>query len=495
MNVTIRVDSSLELGTGHAVRCLALAEAIRLQGGRCRFVSARATPWVERAIRAAGHELVGIECPDWAAPSSGLAWSADLQLGDAAATLAAAPDSRWVVVDHYGLDAIWERTVRAEGQLCLAIDDLGRLHACDLLLDQTLHADAEARYRDSTAGQRLLGPRFALLRPGFADAHRSATVREAAVRRLFLMMSGSDPLDMTGLALDAVEQAGLSDVVVDVVTGSAHPKLDTLRSRVARHPGWTLQIDTDRVHELMLGADLAIGAGGTATWERCALGLPTLALEIAENQRDLLREAALAGLLHAVPGPPDAARLAAHLGVLAESGALRALISRRALAAVDGRGALRVAAAMRPADIELRPATPDDSAALLAWRNAPAVRASSRSADPIAPAAHKAWFQSVLESPDRHLLIGERTGNAVGVVRFDRLGVDSAEVSIYLTPSARPGDGTPLLRAAESWLKAVEPGIRSIIAEILPGNQRSEEVFARAGYRPQRSVHAKELAP
>lgn len=494
MIVGLRVDSSLELGTGHVVRCLALAEALRARGATCRFLTASLTESLERAILAAGHHVVHLGAGGWSAPLSGLGWSKERQLADAEASAEASPGASWMVVDHYGLDAAWETRVRALGQKCLVVDDLARLHDCDILLDQTLHADAASRYARSSCAHKLLGPRFALLRPGFAAAHRDARIRVGPVRRLFVMMSGSDANNVTGLALDAVAQAGLRQLALDIVIGSSHPQLDALRARVAAEGSWTLHVDSDRVAELMLAADLAIGAGGTATWERCALGLPALAVEIAANQHELLREGAQAGLLHMVPGPPDAARLAAHLRVMAESDGLRAHISQQGVAAVDGRGALRVAAAMDITDIRVRRARAEDRDDLLAWRNAPAVRDSSRNPEVIGADAHRSWFQSVLGSSDCLLLVGERSSGAVGVVRFDRLGRDSAEVSIYLAPGAQPGDGSPLLGAAEDWLRASAPEIRSVIAEILPGNRRSEDLFARAGYRPLRSVHIKELA-
>lgn len=492
MRVAFRVDADPVLGTGHLIRCLALAEALAALGDRCSFLCARVPAGLAGQVEAAGHALVRIDLPEWILPEGLGGWPEALQHADAEASLGAAEDADWMVVDHYGLDARFERVVRAAGLSCLAIDDLGRTHACNLLLDQTAR-EGPAPYPAEAAPVQLLGPRFALLRGAFATARAGLGARGGPVRRLFVMMGGSDPGNATGLALDAVEMAGLGDLPLDVVTGSANPNLPVLRRRLTGREGWTLHVDSADVPALMAAADLAIGAGGTATWERCGLGLPALAIGLAGNQLDLLTEAARLGLLHHVPGPPDAGRLARHLAVVAESPGLRANLSARGLETVDARGAARVAAAMAAPGVEMRPARAADCEAILGWRNAPQVRATARNPEPISAEAHRAWFAATLANGDRALLVGERGGAGVGVARFDRIGNGRAEVSIYLAPGARPGDGAPLLAAAEAWLRRAWPDIGAIVAEVLPGNMRSEALFARSGYQPVRHVLEKEF--
>ncbi|HMP56309.1 MAG TPA: GNAT family N-acetyltransferase, partial [Novosphingobium sp.] len=241
--------------------------------------------------------------------------------------------------------------------------------------------------------------------------------------------------------------------------------------------------------KLMAAADLAIGAGGAATWERCALGLPTLAICLADNQRELLERASRAGLLYAVDSQaPDADELAGHIKALLASSGLRHHLSRNAAALVDGRGAHRVAAAMAAEAIVLRPAEAGDCQSLHGWRNHPAVRGVSRDAGEIALSDHQAWFSSVLQDETRDLLIGEVGGRPVGVVRFDRLGTD-AEVSIYLVPQRMgQGAGPGLLLAAENWLKSSRRQVKMIKAVVLEGNAASLRLFERCGYARQ-SIH------
>jgi RimJ/RimL family protein N-acetyltransferase len=252
--------------------------------------------------------------------------------------------------------------------------------------------------------------------------------------------------------------------------------------------------------ELMAAADLAIGAGGVTTWERCCLGLPAIAWPVAANQRRQLDEAAEHGLLFApATAPVTCEAVAGWLATLAASPALRRAYSRAGRALVDGRGADRVARLLAALHggctgaVRLRAAAPADAAALHAWRNHPAVREMSRDPEPIAWSAHTAWFQGLLADPDRLLLIGEHAGAAVGVVRFD-VTAPVAEVSIYRVPgSAVPELGGALLAAAEAWLMAARPDVTRVTADVLAGNRRSRRLFEDAGYRPGSTRYEKPL--
>ncbi len=255
-------------------------------------------------------------------------------------------------------------------------------------------------------------------------------------------------------------------------------------------------VQTPHMARLMAAADLAIGAGGTATWERCALGLPALVFSLAENQRLQVRDGARAGLVYAPelePGQRDA--LVAHLRALLGNPALRNLLSRNGMRAVDGQGVSRVARQLAAATLEVRPAGPADSADLLAWRNDAAVRAVSHHSEPIAPEAHQRWYDGVLADAGRHLLIGSRQGRPVGVVRFDLDG-ENADISIYLAPGAHGrGDGGALLLAAERWLRQAQPQVGTLRAEVLRDNLPSHRLFANGAYLVQNTYYAKKISP
>jgi UDP-2,4-diacetamido-2,4,6-trideoxy-beta-L-altropyranose hydrolase len=487
MKVVIRADASPAIGSGHVMRCLALADELAAQGALVTFVSRPLPSHLEDAITAAGHRLrrlritarPGLEAPQVALPQA-------QQEEDALSTIAVLDETRsdWLVVDHYGLDSHWETAMRARATRLMAIDDLARRHVCDLVLDANVQPPTDARYADAGGARLLLGPAFALLRPQFAQAHPGAVGRRGSVRRLMIFLGGMDNGNATGQVLKALEMLAPPLPPLDVVIGALHPARDDIEAYCRAAPGRRCHVQVEDMAGLLLQTDLAVGAGGGATWERCCLGVPTLALALADNQRVLLEGAAQAGLV-CVPdgGLPAPRMLAAHLEAILHNTALRESLSRAGMSAVDGRGAKRVAAAMAVADLKVRPAAAPDRDRMHAWRNAPSVRAASMDVSEIVLAEHRRWFDRVLSSPDRVLLVGEDSTGAVGVVRFDLRG-NEAEVSIYVVePRLGQGLGGALLRAAEDWLARHKPGVAVLHARTLPHNAASRRLFEQAGYR------------
>lgn len=524
MKVAFRTDASGRIGTGHLVRCLTLADALHAQGARVRFACRDLAPELKALVLARGHELVELPAAharaadaarrqDEHRPGDGHAPKAPLEgsahehwLGatedeDVAATLAALSGDGpwdWLVVDHYALGAGWEVRMRACATRILVIDDLAdRPHDCDALLDQNLYADMHSRYDGLVPGGciRLLGPRHALLRREFATARESLRVRGDEVRRVLVSCGGVDAANLTARALDALD-AVAADVDVDVVIGAMHPDRDAIVALCARRARTTCHVQASDMARLIADADVGIGAAGVATWERCALGLPSLAVAVAANQRALLRDAACAGLvLGPDVDPADGQALALHLRALLGNAALRAHLSRQGLEAVDARGAARVARQMLRPEVTIRPATAADADDLLAWRNAPEVRRFARDDRPIDPDEHRRWMAATLAAPDRLLLIGQAGGEPVGVVRYDVVG-DSAEVSIYLAPGqSGRGVGSALLIAAERWLSVRRPDIATVVAEVLAGNVASQRLFAGCGFERMACRYRKRIRP
>lgn len=488
MKIAIRADASPEIGSGHVMRCLSLAGALAARGAQIRFVCCALPDHLKQAIAAGGHSLatLALTAPAGSkAPQD--AWPAAHQGEDARATTAAIADFRpdWLVVDHYGLDRRWEQALRPATSGLMAIDDLARLHDCDILLDATYNEDPQARYAGSAArATLLLGPGYALLRPEFARARATVAPRGGTVHRLLVFMGGMDAGNATGRVLDAVALLEAPLPMLDVVIGAGHPARADIEAYCQTKPGSRCHIQTPDMATLLADCDLAIGAGGGATWERCCLGVPTLALALAENQRTLLAGPARAGLVYA----PDDTQLtpvllATHLRALLHNSALRESLSIAGMALVDGRGAQRVAAALFGAQVKVRVAVAQDCEPVHAWRNAPAVRAVSRQNAEIPLQEHRRWFEEALRMPNRALLIGEDEQGPVGVARFDIQGGE-AEVSIYLASSRRgQGLGSGLLRAAEAWLAANRSDVSAIHAETLAGNAASRRLFENGGYR------------
>lgn len=350
MNVAFRVDASNEIGTGHFIRCLALADALALRNNRIRFISRHLPPHFRAMLAANGHAFVALDSPAQAADADGpphALWLGTSQERDAADSVAALSDHSWdwLVIDHYALDARWEARVRHSAKRIFAIDDLAdRRHDCDVLLDQNPYIDRDARYDGKLPPHciRLLGLQFALMRDAFRQAHEQVRERSGPVRCMLIFFGGVDADNYTAVAIDALTDLHAPDLQVDVVIGVQHPARAQIEAACTSR-GYRCHVQTPDIAHLMAQADLAVGAGGTATWERCCLGLPTLTLCIAANQRKLIDDAARANLICAPTMSGDLKASMRHdLQILIDNPRLRTLISRQGLNAVDGHGVSRI---------------------------------------------------------------------------------------------------------------------------------------------------------
>jgi UDP-2,4-diacetamido-2,4,6-trideoxy-beta-L-altropyranose hydrolase len=491
INIAIRVDGSNQIGAGHFMRCLTLADALSRHGAKIRFVSRHMPAYFREMLDAKKYEFALLDTiPDEAVTHEvpHAHWLGASQQQDATDTIEALSDQTWdwLVVDHYALDMGWETMLRNAARRILVIDDLAdRQHDCDVLLDQNFYADKHTRYLGKVPQEcrLLLGPRYVLLRDEFRQLRDKVKSRMGPVKRALIFFGGMDADNYTAPAIEALAGIGHYDLRVDVAIGAQHPARMEIEAACARL-GYACHVQTPNMGELMAGADLAIGAGGTATWERCCLGLPTLTLCVAANQRKLVDDSALAGLIYAPTIEYEIkSGLRRHFQALLENPGLRTLISRRGTNTVDGRGAARILRAMGVNQIEMRLANESDSADLIFWRNHPSIRAVSRNHEPITAVDHARWLNEVLQDENRVLLIGCRDEQQpVGVVRFD-MSVEGAEISIYLVPGlSEQGLGAALLASADQWLEHNRPEIKCIRAEVLGDNTPSHRLFAADGY-------------
>jgi hypothetical protein len=278
-----------------------------------------------------------------------------------------------------------------------------------------------------------------------------------------------------------------------VVVGVQHPCRERIEAACVKH-GFICHVQTNKMAELMAAADLAIGAGGLATWERCCLGLPALSICVSANQQKQIADAAQEGFLYSPTTDTDlAVVIKNHTTALIENDHLRQLISLRAMQAVDGRGVLRILGNMGCSGIVMRVVNVNDSAKLFEWRNHTSIRSVSRNSEPITWEDHQKWFASVMSSNDRALLIGQNAEDPVGVVRFDKQGED-VEVSIYLVPDDNhSGQGRNVLLSAEQWMKEKWPEVKHIRASVLGGNKHSQWLFLGADYQVETTHYVKQL--
>lgn len=272
MRVVFRADASTTVGSGHVMRCLTLADALRAGGATCEFVMTEGHGDLIDVV--AGTRGYAVH-PLHAGAGGGQAADLTAEVSCAGAT----PD--WLVVDQYGLDHTWERRMRQVTQRLMVIDDLAnRRHVCDLLLDQNLH-DSPSPYEGivEPGCVTLLGPTYALLRPEFQEARRTLSRDDRPARRLLVSFGGSDP---TGETIEVLRQLIAQPVAlhVDVVIGAAMADRAVVEELADALPDTTVHVQVSTMARLMAAADLCVGAGGSTMWERCCLGLPTLMVAI-----------------------------------------------------------------------------------------------------------------------------------------------------------------------------------------------------------------------
>lgn len=282
----------MEMGTGHLMRCLSLADALQDSGARSCFVSRNLPTYLREMVIGHGHDLIPLSTATTNSKSDGLThfrWLGASQATDAQETATALLGQTWdwLVVDHYAIDARWEGSLRGVANRLLVIDDLAdRSHDADVLVDQNLYSNADSRYagRVSAGCLLLLGPKYALLRKEFIEMRRRIRPRSGPVNRILVFFGGVDAGNLTGMALEVLADAPDLRGKVDVVIGSQHPNRCELESACA-DLGFSLHVQTQRMAELMAAADLSVGASGSANWERCCLGLPAIVVVAADHQR------------------------------------------------------------------------------------------------------------------------------------------------------------------------------------------------------------------
>lgn len=297
MRIAFRVDASLLIGAGHVARCMTLANGLRQCGNECFFICRSHEGNLINLILTNGYQVWLLESSDCHNPEVnqdlygmwlGCDWATD---ATQTKKILLSHKVDWLVVDHYALDINWERSVKAVGCRLMVIDDLAnRHHDCDLLLDQNLgrkHQD----YVDLVAvnTKMLIGPKYALLRPEFLKYRNYSTRRRinSELKTLLIAMGGVDNDNITKKVLQTLRFCKLPEYVeITVILGSEAPWLTSVRECAAKMEWHTkVLVGVNNIAEIMAYSDLCIGAAGGTAWERCCLGLPSLMIIIADNQK------------------------------------------------------------------------------------------------------------------------------------------------------------------------------------------------------------------
>ncbi len=336
--IIIRADASSVIGTGHVMRCLTLADELSNQSAVVSFICRGKEGNLMELIEKKGYKVYRLPADIDMETDSKLT----REILNSQPTL---PD--WLIIDHYHIGAEWESVLRKLVKKVMVIDDLAdRKHNCDLLLDQN-YSSEEKRYQGLVPDNciRLLGPDYALLRPQFLEAWKHSRERTGEVKRILVFMGGADPSNQTSKVLNAIKMLNMTDIATDVVIGTSNINSHEIENIASSIPNTVCHFNIDNMAKLMIVADLGIGACGTASWERCCIGLPTLVINIADNQNgiagELLRKEAIiySGWFEEV----TEARISEDLRLLIGNKEKIRQMSIKAMDLVDGLGAKRIA--------------------------------------------------------------------------------------------------------------------------------------------------------
>ena len=474
----IRADASSVIGTGHVMRCLALAQSWKQSSPHSPvlFMTAENVPALEALLRAEGI-LVERLC---ATPGS---------LEDAVETAQVAHrhSAAWVAVDSRRPDASFQHALKQKALRVLVFDDDGEAahYYGDVVLNPNISAQAEWYASREPHTSLLLGARYALLRREFLAWRSWVRESSAQVRHILVTMGGADPSKGTETALDAIALLGDRGFAVKIVVGAANTRWAALSQRAEASPvPMEVVRATTGMPELMAWADLAISAAGGTLWELLFMQVPTIAISIVANQRPAARRLGEMGATLSFDldslDPAQLARAVEHLMLSAETRASMASGGRNI---IDGRGAARVVHAMRQSQqLLLREAGKDDARLLWEWANDADVRQVSFDQAAIPWETHAQWFTDKLQRSDHLLFIAEQDGIPVGQIRYE-IKASDAVVSVSLERTVRGhGLGSSVIRLGSERVFLVL-GIDSIHAYTRPDNCGSIEAFRSAGFQ------------
>ncbi|UYO93979.1 UDP-2,4-diacetamido-2,4,6-trideoxy-beta-L-altropyranose hydrolase [Pollutimonas sp. M17] len=354
MKIAFRTDASLDIGSGHVMRCLTLADALRDRGASCHFICREHSGHLLELIQERGYNAIALPIDQAVYPNLakttalhhahwlGTDWQSD---AEQTRTAIGVEPADWLIVDHYSLDANWECVLAPYCSRLMVIDDLAdRPHICDLLLDQTFGRAAEDYHVwVPTHCQLLCGSHHAILRPEF-EALRTYSLQrrtQPQLRQLLITMGGIDKDNVTGQVLATLPDCALpDDCEITVVMGIKAPWQTEVECQAQSMPWPTrVLVGVTDMAQIMADSDLAIGAAGVTSWERCCLGLPTIMLMLAENQLAVARGLARSGAVQLIERSKDIQRqLPALLDQLVASLPELTAMSNAASTIADGQG-------------------------------------------------------------------------------------------------------------------------------------------------------------
>lgn len=483
-----RVDVSELIGAGHFMRCLTLAKGLKQLDWSCVFMSCELNVYYKKLLHDKGIEyfLVGKS-------KQLLEWQ-----NDAKAT------ARWLrdqscdllIVDHYALDASWHRQIRPLVDRLMVIDDLAnRAYDCDILLDQTIGRSPEEYSKYVPANCKLLlGSSMALIRPEFLsyrpnmeDSELKSVAASGPFKYILINYGGSNVLSLSLTTLLTLSSLQFIDELVITLLINQSGKEALLKNKEFISLPFKVKVlsDIENMAELLSQQDIVIGAAGTSCWERSCLGLPSLLVQLADNQTEnikrLQKHNAIVNL--GSDKPFNQPLLIKTLVKWREQPALVKAISQSAYKITDGRGLYRILLSLISSNdnpgLKLRMASEADCKTIFYWQCTPGVRAYSRNSEIPSWEEHQQWYSRMMQNSQSRLWLVDFMGQSLGFVRLDDSDeADVLEISIVTAPDySRLGVGIWMLKEIQKKAKG-----RCLKGVVNSQNHASINLFKSAGY-------------
>jgi len=474
-----RVDANTLIGTGHLMRCLALAQAWQERGGEVIFITACDSPALLHRLEDEGFQIVELEKAypdpdDWATTSK---------------ILDENPDS-WVVLDGYHFDSAYQLQIKESGNSLMVIDDTAHLdhYYADFLLNQNIYASGLEYYCEPYT-HKLLGTDYVLLRREFWKYREWKREIPDVARKVLVTLGGSDPENQTLKVIQAIQEMDIAGLETIVVIGGSNPYWENLITVTKCNPNIRLVRNVSNLSELMVWADIAVTGGGGTCYELASMGLPAIILILADNQKSTVNSMSelQAGINLGLYQDILVSNIKEAIKEVLFDVRLRKQISANACMIVDGKGVQRVIDVMNSIGEEKsylsRPVNWDDKDLLWEWANDPVVRNNSINSEYIPFEDHVSWLKYKLDSSETYFCIIEKNQIPVAQIRYEYISEYMAEINFSVAKEFRGmGIGTSALditiRDACNYLH-----VSIIRGIVLLDNKASQAVFKKAGFK------------
>jgi len=495
-----RVDSSYEIGSGHVMRCITLANILSAKGNKIIFICKEHDSNLINRIKDLGYEVgrLALSKDNNSSELAHYSWLGGSQDDDVKKTINFIKpyEIDWVVIDHYAIDYYWHKKIRPYTKNILVIDDLAdRKHDCDLLLDQNLGSTAE-KYKHLVPEKckLMLGTKYALLRPEFVkwrDISINRRKNQIGIKNILVTLGGVDSQNITAGVLKVLSNIPhIKDAVVNVILGSQSKHIDNVQLEAKKSSlNITIHVNTNKVAELISQADIAIGAGGISAWERCVLGVPAIVFALAENQIFVVNQLQKKGISIFINSLDE---LTKAINKITNN---LSLFSENSSNIIDGLGASRLLDYLTPNDYEIlingKKLTAKNFTKLsetklldiLMVRNHPEIRKAMFSCKKISQSEHLSFVEKLHIDKSKQFFAIYQSDNLVGVIYFTNIDWDlhKATFGIYSNLFSKIKYAGNILMTAAEYI-CYRTGINNLTLQVAKNNLKAINLYDNWGF-------------